>query len=122
MHEIFDENKSTTLQAAIIWTPMLVADSLDAANECELRFSDPRMTHHWDPDRILGRLLSRTLRLKESVAWDVYLLYPPNRIWDEKFPPVPEFWMHQLGEDPIWFLDPTTFKQKVWAMSGIVFG
>ena len=116
MQEIFEENKSEMLQGAIIWTPMLATDNLDAADQREITFSDPRMKQFWDPDRILGRLLSRTLSLKTPIAWDVYLIYPPNHPWDTELPPMPDFWMHQLDEEPTLLLDPPRLKQYVQAL------
>jgi len=113
VQEIFEENESNILHGAIIWTPMLVTDSLDVAHQREIKFSDPRVRQYLDPDRILGHLLSQTLNLKESIAWGVYLIYLPNHIWDTEFPPQPEFWMHQLNEEPTLYLDPLRFKQEV---------
>ena len=113
MQEIFEEKESKILQGAIIWTPMLVTDSLDAANERETTFSDSRVKQFWDPDRILGRLFSRTLNLQASIAWDVYLIYPPDHPWDEELPPAPNFWMHQLDEEPTLYLDPLRLKHAL---------
>jgi hypothetical protein len=113
VQEIFEENKSEMLQGAIIWTPMLATDDLDAADQREITFSDPRVKQFWDPDRIMGRLLSRTLNLKAPIAWDVYLLYPPDHAWDTELPPEPAFWMHQLDEEPALLLDPIRLKQTV---------
>jgi len=53
------------------------------------------------------------LNLKESIAWDVYLIYLPNQIWDTELPPKPEFWMHQLDEEPTLYLDAPRLKQEV---------
>jgi hypothetical protein len=113
VQEIFEENESKLLNGAMIWTPMLAADSIDAANEHETRFSDTRVQQFWDQDRILGQYLSQTLNLKESIAWDVYLLYPPDHSWDTELPPAPEFWMHQLNEEPALLLDPPRLKEYV---------
>lgn len=113
MQEIFEENKSEILHGGIVWTPMLATDSLDAANERETKFSDSRVKQLWDPDRIFGQLLSQTLNLKGLVAWDVYLVYPPNTVWDAELPPTPIFWMHQLDEEPTLLLDPPRLKQYV---------
>ena len=96
---------------------MLATDSHTAAKECEIRYSDSRINHYWDPDRILGRLLSQTLHLRTSIAWDVYLLYPPDHAWDRELPPAPKFWMHQLDEEPIFYLDPLRLKRLVRAMT-----
>ena len=117
MQEIFEENKSKMLQGAIIWTLMLVTDSLNAAEQREASFSDSRVMHYWDPNRILGRLLSQTLNLKASIGWDVYLVYPPDHPWDTELPPMPEFWMHQLDEEPTLFLDSVRLKRTVQAVA-----
>ena len=92
---------------------MLVTDNLDAATERETKFSDSRVRQFWDPDRIFGRLLSQTLNLKETIAWDVYLAYSPEHPWDTELPPKPEFWMHQLNEEPTLLLDPPRWKEYV---------
>jgi hypothetical protein len=113
VQEIFEENESKILYGAIIWTPMLLTDNLGAAEEREIKFSDPRVKHFWDPNRILGQLLSQTLKLKTSTAWDVYLVYPPSHYWNVELPPMPEFWMHQLDEAPAFFFNPPHLKSSV---------
>ena len=50
------------------------------------------------------------------MAWDVYLVYPPDHAWNTKFPPIPEFWMHQLDEESMLLLDPPCWKQNVWTV------
>ena len=92
---------------------MLVTDNVDAANERETKFSDSRVKQFWDPNRIFGQLMSQTLNLGASTAWDVYLVYPPGHSWDIELPPMPKFWMHQLDEEPTLLLDPPRFKQYV---------
>ena len=116
MQEIFEENKSKMLHGAMIWTPMLVTDRLNEAKHLETRFSDSRVKHYWDPARILGGFLSQTLDLKASIAWDVYLIYPPDHAWDTELPPTPRFWMHQLDEEPALLLDPIRIKHNVQAI------
>ena len=113
MQEIFDENRTEMLRGALVWTPMLAADSLEAAKQRETIFPDPRVKYYWDPHRILGRLLSRTLNLRAPVAWDVYLVYPPDHFWVTELPLAPTFWMHQLDEEPALYLDPLRLKQNV---------
>lgn len=116
MQEIFEENESKMFQGAIVWAPMLAADDLVAAKRCEAKLSDSRVKHYWDADRIFGRLLSQTLNLKASIAWDVYLVYPPDHVWDTELPPTPKFWMHQLDEEPTLFLNPLQIKRAVQTM------
>jgi hypothetical protein len=113
VQEVFEANESEKLLGLIIWIPMLDTDDLEAANERETKFSDPLVQQFWDQDRILGQLLSQTLHLKESIAWDVYLVYLPDHPWDTELPPMPAFWMHQQDEDPTFFIDPSRLKEYI---------
>jgi hypothetical protein len=92
---------------------MLQTDSIDTAFQWELNFSDARLKQLWDTERLFGSLMSQTLNLRIAIAWDVYLLYPPDHPWDVELPPTPEFWMHQQDEDASRYLDPSRCKQYV---------
>lgn len=92
---------------------MLASDDLDAADQRERNFSDPRLAQLWDAERKFGQVLARTLALKTAIAWDVYLIYPPGVTWDAELPPAPAFWMHQLDEEPTHRLEPRPLKQYV---------
>ena len=116
VQKLFEENKSEILRGAIVWTPMLPTDNFASAIQRERIFSDVRVTQFWDPVRKFGLLLSHTLKLSIQIAWDVYLLYPPDHPWEAELPPAPEFWMHQLNEEMSLYLDPVRFKQQVKAL------
>lgn len=58
--------------------------------------ADPRTLHFWDGASASTRAVRATLNLSED-AWDVFLLYRPGAKWEGDNPPVPDFWMHQLG-------------------------
>ncbi len=92
---------------------MLPTDNLESAIQRELMFSDARLKQFWDPDRIFGFLMSQTLNLTISIAWDVYLLYLPDHPWGAELPPAPIFWMHQQDEQMNLYLEPPRFKQYV---------
>jgi len=113
VQEIFEENTSELLHGVIVWTPMLTTDTLESALQRELKFSDARVRQFWDPGRICGELLSKTLNLTIAIAWDVYLLYPPDHPWNAELPPAPEFWMHQQDQEMSLYLDPHRFKQHL---------
>jgi len=113
VQEIFEENRTEILYGAMVWTPMVSTDNLESAIQRELKFSDIRMKQFWDPDRIFGRLLSQTLKLSISIAWDVYLVYLPDHPWEAELPPSPEFWMHQQNEETSLYLYPPRFKKYV---------
>lgn len=64
-------------------------------------------------------LFARRLGLR-GTAWDVYLVYGRSARWDGADPPVPTFWMHQLGEeagaDQKLSLDPGRLTREVLAL------
>ena len=92
---------------------MLTADDLDAAIAQEALFKDERVSQYWDSERVLGRVVSQTLKLTAFVAWDIYLLYLPGAIWKGERIPTPDFWMHQLNERPDLLLDPDRLMAEV---------
>lgn len=92
---------------------MLPADNLDAAIVQEALFQDQRVSQYWDGARGLGLLVSQTLKLSASIAWDVYLLYAPGAIWQGERIPAPFFWMHQLNERRDLFLNPDRLMAEV---------
>jgi hypothetical protein len=79
--------------------------------------------HYWDPSGDFGRQMSQVLGLlhgtKPVYAWDVWMIYPPNAVWDSKDPPRAAFLMHQPpGLDNAKFppLDSKVFSAKVHEM------
>ena len=73
----------------------------DSPKEAELEaasFKGLPVTQIWDGEQELGHAFSWALGLS-SVAWDVYLLYGSDAIWETEVPPMPDFWMHQLPGD-----------------------
>lgn len=76
--------------------------------------------HYWNPSGSFGRELSDGLDLKvdgeEVYAWDVWLVYGPDAVWDGEFPPKPEYFMHQLwalGGTDLPRFDSEVFAQRV---------
>lgn len=74
---------------------MFPGDSAEWAKTRAGEFSDKRLIHYWDGERLTGKEWQRVLGTK-SLAWDVYLLYGAASQWDKE-PAAPDFWMHQLG-------------------------
>ena len=58
-------------------------------------------THYWEDSGIVGRLYEKTLGIDGIYAWDVWLAYQPVVRWDCKYPPKPDFAMHQLGSSRV---------------------
>jgi hypothetical protein len=52
-----------------------------------------------------------------SLAWDVYLVYPPGVEWNGRTPPRPGYFMHQLNQLPAnRYLDGDTLAARVRGM------
>ena len=83
------------LREYVVWVPILGSTSSDVPAATRL-VDDPRARHFWDRDGAVAIPLGLRLDLRIP-AWDVYLLYGPDARWDERQPPAPLFWMHQLS-------------------------
>ena len=77
---------------------MLDLDNRASAQSQTRSITDARAFQIWDESQAIGEVVTRTLGLTKP-AWDVYLLYPPGRRWDDTDIPEPDFWMHQLGAE-----------------------
>ncbi len=70
---------------------------------------DARALHYWDGIGVTMQQWREVLGINED-AWDVYLLYDRSAKWTGNLPPMPRFWMHQLGGlDDSRYLDPDVF-------------
>jgi len=98
------------LRAYVVWVPKRGAREGNVA-EATPTVPDERARHYWDSTGYLVHAYNRVLNLGQD-AWDVYLLYGPQTRWDATDPPVPSFWMDQLG---IHQFDTTTFNKHLAA-------
>jgi hypothetical protein len=99
------------LRVYVVWLPVLLSGGWEsAARRQASRIPDPRATRYYDPEKRIGVLYGPILRLARGIpAWDVYMVFGPEARWpvhqgdDAKGgnagngPPVPAYWMHQLG-------------------------
>jgi hypothetical protein len=76
---------------------MYAADTREAAKEASLIFAgEDRVVQYFDGDKHFGRRLAGSLGAGDlQVAWDIYLLYDEEAIWDDLMP-TPMEWVHQL--------------------------
>jgi len=94
MERISDPN----LRAYIVWLPILPSGAHEPAARREAeRIPDSRAILFFDAEARVGKVYSSILHLPSGLpAWDVYLVFGPEVRWDDN-PPVPTYWMHQLG-------------------------
>lgn len=99
MHEaVFQGITSEKLKAYAVWEPILRTDNRRGARRATTILPDPRVRHYWVEGREVGEMFKPALGLKDEVAWDVYLVYPPGVEWRGSRPPKPTYFMHQLHE------------------------
>jgi hypothetical protein len=88
----------------VIWLPVLAGDSEAAARAVAAGIPTPlRARHYWDGDRHLSDLVATTIdlaRYGRTVAWDLYLLYPPAVRYRHTLPR-PHSWLQQLRIDEV---------------------
>jgi hypothetical protein len=95
--QVLDRAPHPDLRIYTVWVPMMVWDSQANAGKAASLISDDRVEHFWTPDLELGNVFAGPLGLAGEPAWDVYLLYGSQALWHAA-PPVPDFFMHQLGD------------------------
>lgn len=75
-------------------------DTLEAAQKMSQTIKDSRVTQFYDPSQKSGKILSRHLPLNAEVAWDIYLFYGKDKLWEDHLSD-PIRWMHQMSDtDP----------------------
>ena len=72
-------------------------DSFEAAQKAFGKFKDSRIKQFYDQDKLAGKAFARSLKHDGEVAWDFYMFYPVQSIWQE-LPPAPEIYFHQLRD------------------------
>jgi hypothetical protein len=82
----------------IVWMPTLRPDNKIEAVLRSGEYADNRLTYYWDEGLHTGTAWQELFDLN-GVAWDVYFVYGPDQMWDDK-PSSPNFYMHQLGSLP----------------------
>ena len=94
MEGISDPN----LRAYIVWLPVLPSGAHEPAARRETkRIRDNRAMPFFDAEARAGKAYSSILHLPSGLpAWDVYLGFGAEVRWESN-PPVPAYWMHQLG-------------------------
>jgi hypothetical protein len=82
-----------------VWIDMLSADNPSAAEEASSIFEPfPHVHQYHDPHRHVGKAVAASIGAPDHIAWDMYLLYPPDNQWQQTAP-TPLDWVHQLGQE-----------------------
>ena len=97
---VLDAYPDADIQVSVVWIDMLPSDNEGWALKSSALFGNPpdrRLKQFHDPNKRTGRAFARDLLYKGGgVAWDVYLYYDKDAVWNDTLPE-PVEWYHQLG-------------------------
>lgn len=98
--ELMEKIKDKRLSLHVVWTPVLKNDEHAAALSSQSLIPDPRATHYWDGDKVLGTVYGEAVELPNGrdFAWDIYFAFPGGVLWKDTVP-IPADFAHQLGRD-----------------------
>lgn len=97
---VLEREEADDLRVYLVWEPILEADDGAAAGAAAALVRDPRVAQFWASDRSVGEAFRDPLGLAAgSPAWDVFLLFGPEAVWDDTAPE-PAFFMHNHPELP----------------------
>jgi hypothetical protein len=95
---VFKKYPDASINAAIVWIPILEKDTLAEAIPSAKVLSDERIQHFYDPTKAVGKAIADSVGWTGNIAWDIYLFYLSPDNWIDT-PPAPKSWMHQLKDN-----------------------
>ncbi|MGH8195844.1 MAG: hypothetical protein ACREQ8_15820 [Woeseiaceae bacterium] len=117
--DLLAKSSDPRLRTFVVHVPVIGATRKDIIPSMKL-LQNPHVRHYWNGSGAFGRELARAVGLRRGdelvYAWDVWLLYGPEAVWDDSGPPQPRVLMHQLWElqenEDFPFLDSEVFAQQ----------
>jgi len=119
--DLLSKTNDPHLQTFVVHVPRMTPPpkAKDVPEAATLLHND-HVRHYWNPSGSFGEELSQALGLKvdgeDVYAWDVWLVYGTDAVWDGTSPPKPEYFMHQLwalGVTDLPRFDSKVFAQRV---------
>ena len=107
------------LNTFVVHVPTMGAEE-HHAREASALITGPNVYQFWDRVGLSGRHYGKILD-GGGYAWDIWMVYGPDAIWEGKLPPAPDFWQHQLSGYPrTKRLDRKSFRKATFkAISGL---
>jgi hypothetical protein len=99
--DLLSKTNDPRLQTFIVHVPVLTPSPTEEdVPEAATLVRNDHVHHYWNPSGSFGWELSKAAGLKHGdepvYAWDVWLIYGPEAVWEGASPPPPELLMHQL--------------------------
>ena len=82
---LLDRYDDPSLKVYAVWFSMVRGDKRSAFNPRLL--TDPRVTHLWDEEKIVGRWFGENFELEgcdNEVLWDAFFVFGPDAVWMNK--------------------------------------
>ena len=87
------------LDTFVVHVPVIGGTKEDIAPSAQL-LHNTRVHHYWNASGEFGRRLSAVAKLTHRgepvYAWDVWMVFGPDAVWEGIDPPIPDVLMHQL--------------------------
>lgn len=98
--KFLERNDSQDIRMMIVWVKSL---STDAEEKLPLAIDiipDPRVSHYWDPERVLNAQLIDAIAFPVNMnVYDVFLLYDREATWEKRLPR-PGHFFHEVKRMP----------------------
>ncbi|MBS0275624.1 MAG: hypothetical protein JSR55_14870 [Proteobacteria bacterium] len=115
--------KGAPVKVYVVYEPVIGGSNKDIPAAAELLHTT-LARHYWNSTGDFGRQMSHALDYWNGsrwiYAWDTWMIYSPDAVWNGSSPPRPAFLMHQLdglrGNPKFPFLDSKVFAAKVDVM------
>jgi hypothetical protein len=79
-NQLLAQLPSDQFRVYAVWLPMLWGDARERWDGTTM--SDPRVTHFWDGETLVGEWFAEEVEGYRGVSWDVYYLYGPDAKWE----------------------------------------
>lgn len=96
------------IEVMIIWTNMVKTDDLKTAYKGASLFKNPRIIQYFDSKNDFGDLVAKRLSSKGQLAWDIYMFFDEDIVWDGSLPR-PFDYAHQLSPAIHTWVDKTKY-------------
>lgn len=93
---VLDAIQDPDLRVYVVWEAVASADNRAKAESASRLLSDPRVRQFWSADRFAGKTFQGSLGIKDTPAWDVFLLFSAGKNWRAGAPPAADSFMHNL--------------------------
>lgn len=117
---LLEHTSDPRLDTFIVHVPVIGGTAEHIGPSAEL-IRNARVTHYWNASGKFGDQMAIVADMEKDAervyAWDVWMIYGPDTVWEGEAPPKPELLMHQLphlhGHPTYARLDAEAFAEHV---------